>query len=248
MNDQDLLRYSRHILLDGFDIDGQEKLAKTSVLIVGAGGLGCPAAMYLAAGGVGHLILCDDDKVELSNLQRQIAHVDANIGKAKVESLAQMLKAINPTVQLTLVDQRLTQENTEALLAKVDVVLDCSDNFATRFMLNKLCLKAKKPLISGAAVRTEGQLAVFDFRDSESPCYACLYSENASADGNCSSNGVLAPLVGVIGSLQAAEAIKLLADFATPFTASLLSIDLKNNQQRRFTLAKDPDCPHCSKL
>lgn len=246
MNDQDLLRYSRHILLDGFDVDGQESLLKSRVLIVGAGGLGCPAAMYLAAAGVGHLILCDDDQIELSNLQRQIAHQSESLGQDKVQSLAHAIKAINPNIAVKALKLRLTAENVDELLQEADVVLDCSDNFTTRFLLNRACVKKQKPLVSGAAVRTEGQVAVFDLRDAKSACYACLYSEQASADGTCSTNGVLAPLVGIVGSYQAAETIKLLTSFGSSMAGALLSIDLKDNQHRRFALAKDPDCPVCA--
>lgn len=245
MNDNDLLRYSRHILLDGFDVDGQQKLLDATVMIVGAGGLGCPAALYLAGSGIGHIIVCDDDYVELSNLQRQIAHSTANIGMAKTASLAQQINALNPQVSVTCINQRLTTGNAAHWIQKSDVVLDCSDNFTTRFLLNRLCVNHKKPLVSGAAVRSEGQLAVFDFRRNDSACYACLYSEQATADDNCANNGVLSPLVGIVGSWQAAEAIKLLSGFATSMAGRLQTLNLADNQLRQFVIGKDPACTVC---
>lgn len=247
MNDQQLLRYSRHILLEGFDITGQEALLNSTVLIVGAGGLGCPAALYLAASGVGHIIVADDDEVELSNLQRQIAHSMPSLGDKKVTSLAQQLKAINPDIQITCVAERITDSNCAHWVKQADVVLDCSDNFAIRFLLNKTCFQHHIPWVSGAAVRTQGQVAVFDFRQSHSACYNCLYDENVSSDQSCSSNGVLSPLVGIIGSFQAAETIKLLSGFGQPLHNQLLSIELLNNQQRLFGISKDQHCPICAK-
>lgn len=245
MNDEQLLRYSRHILLDGFDIEAQEKLLASTVFILGAGGLGCPAALYLAASGVGHIILCDNDHVELSNLQRQIAHGTDDIGDDKIASLKRSLQAINPDIQISCVKERITNESDTAIIQQADLVLDCSDNFSIRFLLNRLCQRYKKPLVSGAAIRTQGQLAVFDFRQEDSPCYACLYSEDATAGESCSENGVLSPLVGIIGSWQAAEAIKLLTGFGQPIQARLQAIDIHNNQIQQWSIPKDIHCPVC---
>lgn len=245
MNDEQLLRYSRHILLEGFDMAGQEALLGSTVFIVGAGGLGCPAALYLAASGVGHIILADDDEVELSNLQRQIAHSVPTLGEKKVTSLAKQLKAINPDISITCVAERITQSNCAQWVQQADVVLDCSDNFAIRFLLNKTCFQYRIPWISGAAVRTQGQVAVFDFRQENSACYNCLYDENVSSDQSCSSNGVLSPLVGIIGSFQAVETIKLLSGFGKPLHNQLLTIDLLSNQQRLFGIGKDTECKTC---
>ncbi len=247
MKDEQLLRYSRHILLDGFDIAAQEKLLASTVFILGAGGLGCPAALYLAASGVGHIILCDNDHVELSNLQRQIAHGTADIADAKTASLKLSLKAINPDIQITCINQRMTVESNTDIIRQADVVLDCSDNFTIRFLLNRLCWHYKIPLVSGAAIRTQGQLAVFDFRQEGSPCYACLYSEDASTGESCSENGVLSPLVGIIGSWQAAEAIKLLTGFGQALEARLQAIDVHNNQIQQWRIHKDSHCPVCQK-
>jgi molybdopterin-synthase adenylyltransferase len=246
MNDQQLLRYSRNILLDGFDIEGQEKLLQSTVLIVGAGGLGCPAALYLAASGVGHLMIADHDTVELSNLQRQIGHTTANIGQNKVRSLAQQLTALNPTLNITEVAERINSENCQFWLEKADIVLDCTDNFAIRFLLNQQCFALKKPLISGAAIRSEGQITSFDFRQSDTACYACLYDPKATSEQSCSHNGVLAPLVGIIGSYQAAEAIKLLTGYGEVLSGRLLTVNLKNNQLKSFSINKDKACSVCA--
>lgn len=247
MNDEQLLRYSRHILLDDFDLEGQEALLASSVLIVGAGGLGCPAALYLAASGVGRLLLVDDDVVELSNLQRQIGHASDNINMAKVLSLKQSILALNPHCQVITSTARLTEENALPYVAQADVVLDCSDNFTVRFLLNRLCRQEKKPLVSGAAIRSQGQVAVFDARQEDSACYACLYSEQASSEQNCAANGVLSPLVGIVGSYQASEAIKILAHYGQPLSNRLLTINLKDNQCKTFAISKDPHCSVCQK-
>jgi molybdopterin/thiamine biosynthesis adenylyltransferase len=245
MNDEELLRYSRHLLLDGFDVAGQEKLLAARVLVVGLGGLGSPAAMYLAASGVGSLVLVDDDRVEASNLQRQIAHKTASVGLPKVQSARQTLLELNPCVQVEALEGRLAGEALQQQVARADVVLDCSDNFATRFALNDACWQRRVPLVSGAAIRTEAQLAVFDARKRESPCYRCLYREGEELDLRCAESGVLAPLVGMIGSMQALECIKLLAGFGTPLVGRLLLVDAKNMQLRTMTLAKNPNCPVC---
>ncbi len=246
MNDEQLLRYSRHLLLPDIDVEGQQALLDSTVLIVGAGGLGCPAAMYLASSGIGHIILFDHDKVELSNLQRQIAHGDGDITKTKVTSLRDSLLAINPQCQVTAVHQRFSEDHQAEFLPKVDVIVDCSDNFSTRFLLNAAAVQYRIPLVSAAAIRLEAQLAVFDSRLADSPCYRCLYSDHVEVDDNCSSNGVLAPLVGMVGSMQAIEVIRLLTSFSTSTAGKLQMADLKQGGWRTLTLTKDPQCPVCS--
>lgn len=245
MNDEQLLRYSRQIMLSDIDIEGQEKLLAASVLIVGLGGLGSPVSMYLAAAGVGHLVLADFDAVDLTNLQRQIVHTTARIGDNKAASAAQTLRAINPDVGITLVEQKLDEHSLPELVAAADLVLDCTDNFAIRFALNAACVAAKVPLVSGAAIRLEGQVAVFDARFTNSACYRCLYEES-SDDLSCAANGVLAPLVGVVGSLQALEAIKLLVGFGTTLAGRLLLFDARQGQWRELKLVKDRNCPVCN--
>lgn len=247
MNDGELLRYSRQILLQGFDVEGQERLAASTVLVIGAGGLGCPAAMYLASSGVGHLVICDDDLVELSNLQRQIGHATADIGKPKVLSLQETLLALNPAARVTAISHRLSSDEYDEWIGKVDLVLDCTDNFETRFALNASCHRKHKPLVSGAAVRSEGQLAVFDFRQPHSACYRCLYPDTDNGEAaNCSENGVLSPLVGVVGSLQALEAIKLLSGYGEPMAGRLLVMDVRYGEWRELVLKPRPGCPVCS--
>jgi molybdopterin/thiamine biosynthesis adenylyltransferase len=246
MNDEQLLRYSRQIMLPDVDLDGQDKLLAAHVLIIGLGGLGSPVAMYLAAAGVGHLTLVDFDAVDLTNLQRQIVHTTARIGMNKAASAAQSLRELNPDVRVDTIEQLL---DADALLAQVKVaslVIDCTDNFQTRFAINAACVAAKVPLVSGAAIRLEGQVAVFDARLETSPCYRCLYEED-SDDLTCAANGVLAPLVGVIGSMQALEAIKLICGFGTGLAGRLLLLDARHSQWRELKLPKDPCCPLCSK-
>lgn len=245
MNDEQLLRYSRQIMLPDLDIEGQEKLLAARVLILGLGGLGSPVAMYLAATGVGHLVLVDDDDVDLSNLQRQIVHTTERIGQSKVASAAQIIAQLNPEVQVTCLAQRLDQKSLEQHLAEVDLVLDCTDNFSSRFALNAACVATGTPLVSGAAIRMEGQVAVFDSRRPDSPCYRCLYQDQRDEDLSCSESGVLAPLVGVIGSMQALEALKLLTGFGTDLVGRLLLFDARHAQWRELKLARDPDCPVC---
>lgn len=248
MRDEELLRYSRHILLPGLDVDGQEKLLAATVLIVGLGGLGSPVALYLAASGVGHMVLVDDDRVELSNLQRQIAHRTQDIGVSKVESARAACLALNPGVQISTRDERLEGAALAAAVAAADLVVDCSDNFTTRFALNEACVVARKPLVSGAAIRSEGQLSVFDSRQQHSPCYRCLYSPDSGAEPlNCSQTGVLAPVVGVIGCLQALEAVKLLSGFGESLTGRLLLLDGATMDIRTLKLSKDSACPVCGK-
>ncbi len=250
MNDERLLRYSRHILLDGFDIAGQERLIQARVLIVGAGGLGCAAAMYLAASGVGTLIIADDDVVDISNLQRQIGHSTADIGRAKVNSLADRLRALNPNVNVVPLHARLLGSALRETVGSVDTVLDCSDNFMTRHAINRACVAQQKPLVSGAAIRFEGQVVVFN-QAADSPCYACLYGEQPEEDDtlSCSELGVLAPLVGVVGSLQTAEALRLLVGFGKKESKKdccLHVIDLRCMEWRSITLKKDPQCTVCA--
>ncbi|WP_407274998.1 HesA/MoeB/ThiF family protein [Halothiobacillus sp. DCM-1] len=245
MNDDDLLRYSRHIMLPEIDYAGQERLRAARVLIVGLGGLGSPVSMYLASAGVGTLVLADFDRVDLSNLQRQIAHDTAGIGQLKTESAAARLRAINPTVQIHTVNDRLTEENLRPWVESVDLVCDCSDNFTLRFALNAVSMAVGKPLVSGAAIRLEGQVSVFDPRDPQSPCYRCLYQEEGEEALRCSETGVLSPLVGMIGSLQAVEAIKVLAGFGRPLIGRLALFDVKNAEWRTLKFRRDPACPVC---
>lgn len=244
MNDEQLLRYSRQIMLPDVDIDGQEKLLAARVLIIGLGGLGSPVAMYLAAAGVGNLVLADFDSVDLSNLQRQIAHTTARIGVNKSLSAAQALAELNPDVHIECVQEILSAENLAKLVQQADVVVDCTDNFSTRFAINAACVAAKTPLVSGAAIRLEGQIAVFDARHENSPCYRCLYEEDTD-DASCAANGVLAPLVGIIGSMQALETIKLICGFGTGLAGRFLLLDARHMQWREMKLAKDPHCPAC---
>jgi len=245
LNDSALLRYSRHILLPEIDIEGQQRLLASRVLVVGAGGLGAPALLYLASAGVGQLTLVDDDTVELTNLQRQVIHDMQTLGQPKVVSAAARLSAINPDVQLRLLNERLAGDSLAAEVAAHDLVLDCSDNFATRHAINRACVAARVPLVSGAAVRFSGQLAVYDVRDEASPCYHCLFPEEGEAsDGPCATFGVLAPLVGVIGSLQAVEAVKLLAG-RRPALGQLTLYEALDGSFRQLRVPRDPDCPVC---
>ncbi len=247
MQDEELLRYSRHILLPGLDVAGQEQLLAATVLIVGLGGLGCPAALYLAAAGVGRLVLADHDRVELSNLQRQIAHDTAAIGLSKVASARARCLALNPDISVDCLNKRLSGQALFDAVSASDLVLDCSDNFDTRFAINEACVALQKPLVSGAAIRSEGQLSVFDPRRADSPCYRCLYSPDVGDEAlNCSEAGVLGPIVGVIGSLQATEAIKLLSGYGEPLTGRLLLLDGATMECRNLKLAKDPACAVCA--
>lgn len=247
MNDEQLLRYSRHILLPSLDVEGQEALLASRVLIVGMGGLGCPVALYLAASGVGELHLADDDVVDLSNLQRQIAHGSRDIGRLKVGSVADSIRALNSDTTLLEYPLRLSGEALLNAVAKVDLVVDASDNFTTRFALNQACYHAGKPLVSGAAIRSEGQLSVFDFRRDDSPCYRCLYHQDTDDNVlNCSESGVLAPIVGIVGSMQALEALKCLAGVGEPLVGRLLLIDGMTMELRQLNLRRDPACPVCS--
>lgn len=247
MNDDQLLRYSRQIMLPAFGIEAQERLMASSVLIVGLGGLGSPAAMYLATAGVGHLLLADFDAVDLSNLQRQILHTNERIGMPKADSARLALEALNPEVRLTTIKHSLSEDQLPDLLTKVDLVVDASDNFPTRFALNRACVAARIPLVSGAAIRMEGQVTAFSGQPG-APCYRCLYPDDGSIDDSCSANGVLAPLVGIIGSVQAAEAIKILTGVGRPLFGRLLLLDAASMEWRSLRLPQDPDCPVCSEL
>lgn len=247
MDDGQLLRYSRHILLDQIGIPGQERLAASHALIVGAGGLGSPVALYLAAAGVGHITLADDDQVDLTNLQRQIAHDMASLGENKAVSAARRMIAMNPEIAITSQIERLEGQSLLDAVAKTDVVLDCSDNFATRHAVNRACVRFGKPLVSGAAVRFDGQLSVFDLRADESPCYACLFPEDAEdAEMRCAEFGVFAPLVGIVGAMQAAEALKLLIGTGRSLSGRLMLYNALDADWRTIRLNRDPACPVCS--
>lgn len=247
MNDAQLLRYSRQILLEGFDVAGQERLLASRVLIVGLGGLGSPAALYLTAAGVGELWLADHDQVESSNLQRQIAHGETDLGRPKVASAQDALRARNSNTVIHAIRDRLDGAMLAEAIARVDLVLDCTDNFETRFAINRACFELGKPLVSGSAIRAEGQVAVFDPRRADSPCYRCLYDEGASDSRlSCSESGVLAPLVGVIGSMQASEALKLLSGYGEPLAGRLWLFDAASGETRQLRLRPDPACPVCS--
>ncbi len=246
MNDTQLLRYSRHILLDQIGIGGQERLLASHALIIGAGGLGSPVALYLAVAGVGHITLADHDVVELTNLQRQIAHDMASLGVNKAVSAAGRMAAMNPDVAVLALQEKLAGAPLDAAVAKADVVLDCSDNFATRHAVNRACVKHRKPLVSGAAVRFDGQIAAFDLRQSGAPCYACLFPEQAQdAEMRCAEFGVFAPLVGVVGALQASEALKLLIGTGESLSGRLLLYDSLAADWRSLRLKQDPACPVC---
>ena len=246
MHDDQLLRYSRHILLDEIGIEGQQRLLDAHALVIGAGGLGAPAVLYLAASGVGRITVVDGDTVDLTNLQRQIAHSSARIGQPKASSAREAMLALNPGVQVEALCERADGARLAALAATASVVLDCSDNFATRHALNRACRAAGVPLVSGAVLRFDGQLAVFDPRQPDGPCYACLFPEDAGvADAACSTLGVFAPLAGVVGALQAAEAIRLLVGAGAPLAGQLLLLDGRSLEWTRIAVARNPACPVC---
>lgn len=245
LTDEQLLRFSRQIMLPQIDVAGQEALQAAHVLIVGLGGLGSPAALYLASAGVGRLTLVDHDQVDHSNLQRQIIHTDAAVGNSKVQSAAERLAALAPQCHVHAVAERVAPDTLDSLLDGVLVVLDCSDNFATRFLLNRHCVERAIPLVSGAAIRLEGQLSVFDSRQPDSPCYQCLYPDSGQDDQRCATNGVLAPVVGVIGSLQALEAIKLITNMNGVMVGRLLVMDAQFLEFRTIRLQRDTACVVC---
>jgi len=247
VHDAQLLRYSRHILLDEFGVEAQQRLSTSHALIVGAGGLGCPAALYLAASGIGRLTIADGDKVDATNLQRQILYRDKSIGAPKADSARNALHEVNPEVEVIALGERLEGGAIEHAVASADVILDCTDNFATRHALNRACVMHRKPLVSGAAIRFDGQLAVFDLRRAQSPCYACLFPEDAAAeDVACAVMGVFSPLTGTIGALQAAEAIKLLCAIGKPLDGRLQMFDALDGEWRTVRVPKDPECPVCA--
>ena len=247
MDDSQLLRYSRHILLNEIGVEGQERIMQGRALVIGAGGLGSPAALYLATAGIGHLTLVDHDTVDLTNLQRQIAHTQARVGQPKVESASQALLAINPELKITTLAERADAARLDILVAQTDVALDCSDNFATRHALNAACVRHGVPLVSGAAIRFDGQLAVYDAKDPLSPCYACVFPPDTDfEETRCATMGVFAPLVGIIGSMQAAEALKLLSGAGQSATGRLLMLDGRDMTWSDIRLTRNPDCPVCA--
>lgn len=247
MNDAELLRYSRHVLLNDIGIAGQQAILDARILIIGAGGLGSPVALYLAASGVGNLTICDDDHVDSSNLQRQIIHRNDAIGQNKATSAAATLTALNPLIRINTIIQRLTGDALNQAIATHDVIIDASDNFATRHAINRACVQFQKPLVSGAAVRFDGQVSVFDLRQADSPCYHCLYPEGTDADEvRCAENGVFSPLVGIIGATQAAEALKLISGAGTTLNGRLLLLDALDMQWRSIKLKRDPACAVCA--
>ena len=247
MDDSHLLRYSRHILLDELGPEAQAKFAATRALVIGAGGLGAPVAQFLTAAGVGSVTLCDSDSVDLTNLQRQILYATADVGRPKVEAAAARLSAINPEVALTPIHARVDFEALRELVASADIVIDCCDNFATRHAVNRACVEARKPLVSGAAVRFDGQIAVFDMRDPASPCYHCLFGEGDELEETrCATMGVFAPLVGIVGATQAAEALKLIAGVGESLAGRLLILDALAMQWREVRVPRDPACAVCS--
>ncbi|MEY4564976.1 MAG: hypothetical protein RLZZ618_4253 [Pseudomonadota bacterium] len=246
MNDQQLLRYSRHILLDDVGIEGQQRLLGSHALVIGAGGLGSPVALYLATAGVGTITLVDDDEVELTNLQRQIAHTMARIGQPKVNSAAEAIAALNPDVSVAPVAARADAALLEHLVPQADVVLDCTDNFHTRQAVNRACVAHGKPLVSGAAIGFDGQLSVYDTTHADGPCYACLFPPDSPVEeANCATMGVWAPLVGIVGSVQAAEALKLLAGVGSSLSGRLQMLDARHMQWTELRLPRNLDCPVC---
>ena len=244
MNDEQLIRYSRQIMVPGLDLEGQERLLASRVLLVGAGGLGSAVALYLAAAGVGHLKVADFDRVELTNLQRQILHGTADIGRLKTDSARDRVAALNPGITLEPINQSLDADNLPALVDDVDLVIDGSDRFSTRFAVNAACVRARRPLIAGAVIGMDGQVAVLR-PDLQGPCYRCLYADTGEETLGCSETGVLGPLPGVIGSLQAVEAVKVLTGLGEPLNHRLLMVDALDQRWRRIELRRDPACPVC---
>jgi molybdopterin/thiamine biosynthesis adenylyltransferase len=246
LNDAQLLRYSRHILLNELGVEGQEQLLASHALVIGAGGLGSPVALYLGSAGVGRITVVDHDVVDETNLQRQIAHNLARVGMAKALSIQQAVAAINPDVVVTPVVQRADAQLLNSLVAHADVVLDCTDNFATRHAINRACVQHDKPLVSGAAIRMDGQLSVFDPRVPGNPCYACVFPEDSGVEETrCATMGVFAPLVGIVGTLQAAEALKLLTGLGSRLTGRLLMLDGRDMAFNEISLPQNPHCPVC---
>lgn len=246
LDDQQLLRYSRQIFLPDIDIEGQQKLLASSVMILGLGGLGSPAAMYLAASGIGRIFLVDPDQVELSNLQRQLVHTTASLGSDKVSSAAETLQSLNPDVQVEIINRALTRDEMTGMLAEIDVVVDGTDNLDARFTANSACQASATPLVSGAVTRFEGQVSVFPFRHGEGPCYQCLYSRFTEQPLNCSETGVLGSVAGIVGSIQATEAVKLILGIGQTLSGRLLVLDAKEGAWNTLLLDADPGCKVCS--
>ncbi|MFI8615252.1 HesA/MoeB/ThiF family protein [Acidovorax sp. NPDC077693] len=246
MTDDQLLRYSRHILLDDIGIEGQERLLAAHAVVIGAGGLGSPAALYLASAGVGHITLVDDDVVDLTNLQRQIAHTTERVGQAKVTSAAAAMAAINPEVKVTALKTRVDDQALDVLVRDATVVLDCCDNYTTRHAVNRACVRHGKPLVAGAAIRFDAQITVVDPRDAACPCYACIFAPQAQFEEvRCSTMGVFAPLVGIVGAMQAAEALKLVARVGTSLAGRLLMLDGRTMEWSTMHVPRAPDCAVC---
>ena len=248
MDDAELLRYSRQIMLPEFDIEGQEKLRSSTALVIGVGGLGSPIVMYLAAAGVGHLMLADDDQVDLSNLQRQIVHDTDSLAEPKVLSAARRISALNPLIRLTTFAERLEGRALEQAVAAADVVLDGTDNFSSRYEINRICVATSTPLVSGAAIRMEGQVAVFNPAVEGAPCYRCLYPEGTDEALNCAENGVAAPIVGIVGSIQAMEAMKVITGVGETLSGYVLYVDAKRMDWRKLKLPKNPTCATCGSV
>jgi len=247
MNDEQLTRYSRHILLPEIGIEGQEQIRRTHALVVGAGGLGAPVVIYLASAGIGTITLCDGDEVDLTNLQRQIIFRSADVGRPKVEAARDAIAKLNPEVRVVPIHARIDGDTLDQVVAGVDIVADCSDNFPTRHEINRACARHHKPLVSGAGVRFDGQVTVFDLRDANSPCYSCLFPEGTGVEETrCALMGVFSPLVGVIGTIQAAEILKLAVGVGTSLNGRLLLLDALAMEWRSVQLRKDPACPVCS--
>ena len=245
MNDQELLRYSKQIMLPQIDVEGQQKIIDSTMLIIGMGGLGSPTALYLAAAGVGHIIIADFDQVELSNLQRQIIHRTSDIGDDKVNSAKAKLLELNPNIKVTIANELVHTDNLSSLIKDVDIVLDGTDNFESRFEINKACVEFQKPLVSAAVIRLEGQISVFKGYEKDQPCYQCLYSQEGSGRENCVENGVLAPVAGLIGTIQALQAIKVLLNLGEQLCGVLMLVDALDLSFRKVKIVKDSECPIC---
>ena len=246
MDDDKLLRYSRQLMLPEIDAEGQQQLADARVLIIGLGGLGSSSSVYLAAAGVGHLVLVDFDEVDISNLQRQIVHATKDIGRLKVDSAKEHLLELNPEIKITIIDHKIKDATLEEQVKLATVVVDCSDNFQTRFAINDACVKHKTPLVSGAAIRFEAQVSVFNSQHEDSPCYRCLYGSEAEVEQTCTANGVISPLLGIVGSIQACEAMKIIMDLGETLEGRLLLVDVMHMEWHTAKLNKDPACPVCS--
>ena len=245
MNDQELLRYSKQIMLPQIDVEGQQKIIDSTILIIGMGGLGSPTALYLAAAGVGHIMIADFDQVELSNLQRQIIHRTSDIGDDKVNSAKSKLLELNPNIKVTIANELVHTDNLSSLIKDVDIVLDGTDNFESRFEINKACVEFQKPLVSAAVIRLEGQISVFKGYEKDQPCYQCLYSQEGSGRENCVENGVLAPVAGLIGTIQALQAIKVLLNLGEQLCGVLMLVDALDLSFRKVKIVKDSECPIC---